>query len=229
MSIAVMTNVWKNSDATGNALLVLLALADASDDDGRCWPSVDNLAAKARVHRATAFRLLGELRGSGEIEVDRRPGRASVYRLTRYAVTATEEPEKPTRRRKQPVAKRDQSQPATRRNCATIEPSIQLTGSKEPVAAGNGKVAQDDIRAMVDALAEARGYPIANYPRHVRDAKALIKAGRTPDDVRRVVEHLLRERREFFVAQGNPLTMTTVSKYASVVLDRSSSGAAVRF
>lgn len=129
MSIAVMTNVWEHSPSTGNELVVLLALADSADDEGKCWPGVQRLAAKARVHRATVFRLLGCLRDSGEIIVERRPGQASVYRLAKYAVqapvtTAPSGSRDATRRTLRPVAKHDPSQSATRRTGATIEPSV---------------------------------------------------------------------------------------------------------
>lgn len=254
MSIAVMTNVWERSPSTGNELVVLLALADSADDDGKCWPSVQRLAAKARVHRATVFRLLASLRDSGEIDVERRLGQASVYRLAKYAVEAAGalEPVKSqstTRRKRRPVAQRDPSQSATRRTGATIEPSVnnlvkdrqvqEPRDTREPSVSGESKDSPTGtpskqaqltaIQLMVEALGEARGYPIRTFKRHVLDAKALIEDGRSPEDVRRVVAHLLEKRRDFFVEQRNPLTMTTVRKYASVVLDSQQQRPAVRF
>lgn len=73
-----------------------------------------------------------------------------------------------------------------------------------------GKVAQADIQAMVDTMALARGYPPANYARHVKAAKRLILAGRTPADVEQTVAYIRRECRNM---DGQPVTMETVSKY----------------
>lgn len=73
-----------------------------------------------------------------------------------------------------------------------------------------GKVAQADIQAMVDTMALARGYPPANYARHVKAAKRLILAGRTPADVEKTVAYIRRECRNM---DGQPVTMETVSKY----------------
>jgi hypothetical protein len=44
--------------------LVLLALADTSDDQGRSWPSVGYIAAKACVSRRTVQRVLHQLESS---------------------------------------------------------------------------------------------------------------------------------------------------------------------
>lgn len=66
------------------------------------------------------------------------------------------------------------------------------------------------IPEMVGALAEARGYPIANFARHVRAAKRLIDQGHGPLDVVRTVEHI---RREAKYLDGQPISMETVSKF----------------
>lgn len=51
----------------GNEKVVLLALADASDDDGVCWPSVPRLAAKAFVSERTVQRIMRDLITSGYV------------------------------------------------------------------------------------------------------------------------------------------------------------------
>lgn len=71
----------------------------------------------------------------------------------------------------------------------------------------------DAIRAMVDAMEAARGYPVANYARHTRAAKRLVKMDRTPDDVRRTVNYIKRECKHL---DGQPVTMETVSKYIGI-------------
>lgn len=49
MSIRVMTAVWDSPCEDPSTLLLLLALADWANDQGECWPSVANLATKARM------------------------------------------------------------------------------------------------------------------------------------------------------------------------------------
>jgi hypothetical protein len=84
MSVRVMAAVWDHSTTEGTDLLVLLALADHADHDGYAWPSVDRLAAKCRVHRATVFRSLQACEAAGELVRTSGGGRgqANLYRLT---------------------------------------------------------------------------------------------------------------------------------------------------
>jgi len=81
MSIRVMSAVWANSRHEGRALLLLLAIADHADDHGRAFPSIPSLQRKARLSRATAYRLLQALQHSGELTITARGrhGRASEY------------------------------------------------------------------------------------------------------------------------------------------------------
>lgn len=48
MSIELMNHVWKHADVTGSELLVLLVLADYSNEQGVCWPSLNTIGQKAR-------------------------------------------------------------------------------------------------------------------------------------------------------------------------------------
>jgi hypothetical protein len=64
-----MAKVWADSQHGGTELLMLLALADFSDDDGFCYPSVAKLAAKCRTTPRHANRLIAGLVTSGELEV----------------------------------------------------------------------------------------------------------------------------------------------------------------
>jgi len=74
MSIAVMTRVWKLAPAPvkGSRLLLLLALADNANDEGRCWPSMTHLAQKTRLSRRQVIRLLAELYELNEITAQQR-------------------------------------------------------------------------------------------------------------------------------------------------------------
>jgi hypothetical protein len=48
MSVYISTDVWKHSNQSGSSLLLMLALADISNDDGHAWPGVVHLANKTQ-------------------------------------------------------------------------------------------------------------------------------------------------------------------------------------
>lgn len=68
MSIHVISWVLKHSEATGSERLVLIALADKSEDDGsNCFPSVATLAGESRCSRRTVQTSLRKLEAAGRI------------------------------------------------------------------------------------------------------------------------------------------------------------------
>ena len=44
-----MARVWDKSRHAGSELLMLLAIADFADDDGKAYPAVSTLATKCRM------------------------------------------------------------------------------------------------------------------------------------------------------------------------------------
>lgn len=82
MSVRVMAAVWDRSTHSGNALLMLLAIADFADDEGRSYPSVSTLATKCRLQLRGAQRLLAELRASGELRIELNAGPKGCNRYT---------------------------------------------------------------------------------------------------------------------------------------------------
>ena len=70
MSIRVMTRVWDCPQVGGGSeLLALLALADWSDDEGRCWPAMEKIAKKIRLSEKQTRRVVHALIDAGLIEV----------------------------------------------------------------------------------------------------------------------------------------------------------------
>jgi Helix-turn-helix domain len=70
MSIKVMTQVWEFSMASGNDLMVLLAIADNTmDDTGTAYPSISTLSDKARISESTVKRSLKSLIKLGELVI----------------------------------------------------------------------------------------------------------------------------------------------------------------
>ncbi|MBB2767295.1 UNVERIFIED_ORG: hypothetical protein GGD60_004190 [Rhizobium esperanzae] len=66
MSIAVMNTVWENGPDDRTEFMVLLALADWSDDKGNSWPGIEALAKKSRCSVRTAQITLNRLKDHGE-------------------------------------------------------------------------------------------------------------------------------------------------------------------
>jgi hypothetical protein len=79
MSNKLLTEVLDSAPFGGTKLLTLVVLADFANDDGECWPSIDTLAARARVGRRWVLRILDELEADGWVVRKPRRGRATVY------------------------------------------------------------------------------------------------------------------------------------------------------
>jgi hypothetical protein len=85
VSVKVMTWVWSHSTAKGIDRLVLLAIADSAEDDGRnAWPSVDTLSRKCAVDQRTVQRSILRLADLGELGYCKGGGRghSTVYTVT---------------------------------------------------------------------------------------------------------------------------------------------------
>jgi len=83
MSIQTMAAVWKGSQHSGSALLMMLAIADFADDKGVAYPAVSTLAEKTRMKPRNANYLLSELQESGElaIKIAAGPRGTNLYRI----------------------------------------------------------------------------------------------------------------------------------------------------
>lgn len=81
MSIRMMNDVWKYAPAKGSELLLLLAIADFADDDGRnAWPSMSTLAKKTRLSERAVRYIIKELEERGLLEVKYNAGRKNTNR-----------------------------------------------------------------------------------------------------------------------------------------------------
>lgn len=69
MSIRILSLVWDKYPRGGTDLLALLALADWSDDDGRCWPSIAAISTKIRLSRSQSQRVVHGLIDEGFVKV----------------------------------------------------------------------------------------------------------------------------------------------------------------
>ncbi len=95
MSILKMAEVFSLQEISGHEKLVMLALADNSNDQGICWPSLETIARKASVAERSARRLIRQLTDRGFLEVEintsgKRKG--NIYHLKVGAQPRTESP-----------------------------------------------------------------------------------------------------------------------------------------
>jgi DNA-binding transcriptional ArsR family regulator len=80
VSVTLMGQVWKMSLGPTDKL-VLLSLADWSNDDGYCWPSMSQLASKTGLTDRSIRASVGRLRDAGHLTRDERKGKGVLYRV----------------------------------------------------------------------------------------------------------------------------------------------------
>ena len=80
MSIHVMSAVWK-MNLPDSEKLIMLALADWSNDDGQCWPSIAKLAAKSSKSERTVQGALKSLETKGALSRVMKAGKGTIYTL----------------------------------------------------------------------------------------------------------------------------------------------------
>lgn len=69
MAVKVLAKVWDGYPGGGSELLALLALADWSDDEGRCWPAMTSIAKKMRLSEKQARRAVHSIIETGYLSV----------------------------------------------------------------------------------------------------------------------------------------------------------------
>lgn len=79
-----MSRVWEGFQGGGSELLTLLALADWSDDEGRCWPAMASIATKVRLSEKQARRVVHALIQAGILIVTDFPAGGATSR--RYQI-----------------------------------------------------------------------------------------------------------------------------------------------
>lgn len=85
MSLDVMARVWDKSPAAHGNLLLLLAIADAANENGEACVSRAYLAAKSRLTERAVQLAVAALVKDGELTVKRGHNRCNRYVVTRAA------------------------------------------------------------------------------------------------------------------------------------------------
>jgi len=81
MSIKLMNRVWNDSNIKANRKLLLLALADFSNDEGVCYPSQDTLVKKCGLNKATVNKYIKDFQEQ-DILIQAKRNRKSGGRLS---------------------------------------------------------------------------------------------------------------------------------------------------
>lgn len=82
MAIKVMDWVFENSKAQGIERLILLVIADHCNSEGEhAFPRISVIARRANVSERTVKRRLADLVALGELEVVKRHGTSSLYKI----------------------------------------------------------------------------------------------------------------------------------------------------
>lgn len=92
MSIKVMSQVWEVEGIDSSECLVLIALADHADDQGRCYPSIGRLAKRTKLSDRGVQKVISRLIEKGFVTVSPCAGQGGS---NLYTVTATPEPRSP--------------------------------------------------------------------------------------------------------------------------------------
>jgi len=78
-----MSQVWEKSKSKGSCLLVLLAIADNSNDENIAWPSIKTISKKSRMSERNVQYSIQKLVDMGELKVN---DQASRYGTNEYAI-----------------------------------------------------------------------------------------------------------------------------------------------
>lgn len=202
MSVRSMARVWESSQHAGSNLLMLLAIADFSDDDGNAYPAVATLAKKCRMKPRNAQYLLRALEQSGELSIraNKGPSGSNLYRINLEALRMQQSAGA------QSLAGVQQGAPRGAINCVegvqqgAYKPSVN---HQEPLIAHNEK---KSCRAVVSFDAKSHLLSLSVPEQVVTDWLSLRKAKRaTP--TKTAIEGLQREAEKAGISLGGAMAI----------------------
>ena len=182
-----MSQVWDIEGIDSSECLVLIALADHADDQGRCYPSIGRLAKRTKLSDRGVQKVISRLIEKGFVSVSPCAGQGGS---NLYTVTATPEPSSPlndvhprTAFTTPPNHVRKTPEPRSPKPSRTvIEPSFSKTEAK-PVEI-LAEVASENAASSFVAFRKQIKKPLtATAAGRLRGSLSQIKAqGGDPDD-----------------------------------------------
>lgn len=207
MSVRVLSKVWDGYPNGGTELLALLALADWSDDEGRCFPSIYSIAKKTRLSRSQAQRIVHALIKQSYLKVignefGGAPGSSRRYQIIVSNLTgstdATGSAHETGSTHAQEGSHLATQTGSTHATLTVIEPPITIKDIFElpnwlPITEWN---------AFVDHRKKLKK-PLTSYSMNlaIMQLKKIADEGHKPDDV--INEAILRGWQSFFAPKGN--------------------------
>lgn len=180
MSIRLMSQVW-DLILPDSEKLVLLALADAANDEGVCWPSIATIARKCTRSERTVQSVIKKLVEDGHLSRDERPGRGVFYTIhprsdCTPASAAPPQPDTPPPATVAPHPRNGCGGPPQRLHPNRKEPSLNHQRSVE--SAGDG--AAVDLAWKVQSLLDTVRPPTDE---DVALVNSWLAAGLEPDEI----------------------------------------------
>ncbi|WP_028605536.1 helix-turn-helix domain-containing protein [Ottowia thiooxydans] len=147
MSIAILNQCWPMK-MPPTAKSVLIALADQANDDGHCWPSIETIAERTCLHRATVIEALQWLELARAVDANRANGRKTTYRVTPgfFDATVPFKSRRSTSRAERQVEDQNQSGKPTGRAERPVGQNDLTSRAERPHPSGKttGPVGQND-------------------------------------------------------------------------------------
>lgn len=217
MSVRVLSKVWDGYPGGGTELLALLALADWSDDEGRCFPSIKSIAKKIRLKERQVQRTVNQLISEGFVTVlsnkfGGAPGSSRRYQIVFSSLTGVVNDT--------PKSKTGVMQDAdgchitqytgvVEDTLTVIEPSLTTKGFELP-----DWVPVVEWNAFVDHRKKLKK-PLTSYSMNlaINQLKKIVDEGHQPDDV--INEAILRGWQSFFAPKGNASNSSNVMEGVS--------------
>lgn len=128
MSLRAMTWAFSVRGLTSTEKVVLLALADYSNDDGECWPGQVSLAEKCDVSERTIRNTLNSLNEKGRVAIESRRRPDGYKTSNRYLLAMEISPAASAAKPISPAG----SGNSHRQTVAGQEPSVEPSGNTPP-------------------------------------------------------------------------------------------------
>jgi hypothetical protein len=144
----MMTAIWDSTPYEGGELLVLLALADWADDQGRCWPSIPSIAHKARMKERQVYNILRKLRADEIIhcEPGGGRGRSSTYLIDIAKIAGFTSPKKTL-------------QPSADKPCSGVHtnPALECKSPRPPIRKNRYRTVSEPSKLSPTPFQERKG------------------------------------------------------------------------
>lgn len=205
MSVRVLSKVWDGYPGGGTELLALLALADWSDDEGRCFPSIKSIAKKIRLKERQAQRAVNKLINDGFVKVLSNkfggpPGSTRKYQIISNSLTGVIDDTPKNRTgvlQDQDGCHFEQFTSVVNDTQTVIEPSITVKDFEIP-----DWLPELEWNAFLDHRKKLKK-ALTPYARQlaIKQLKKIVDQGHKPEDV--INEAILRGWQSFFPPKGN--------------------------